>query len=231
MGFAFGIISRGGRIDLIHHLDYNYAVIKIGQVKERIMKKIRLTTSCKSILLCLLLGATAVQANDQSIDFSEQKKQQSAQRALDGVKALSKEIQGLKKSVVDLNKDLQLMEEELLFPSSTQLSIFVSLDIGQFFTLESIKVKINGKQVATHLYSDKQRQALARGGVQRLYLTNLNLGKHKIVAFFTGIGPNGRAYKRATELEFQKSKGSQFLELAIVDDSAKQEAQFNIKQW
>ncbi|NRA25124.1 MAG: AraC family transcriptional regulator [Oleispira sp.] len=140
-------------------------------------------------------------------------------------------MQGLKKSVVGLNKDLQLMEEELLFPSSTQLSIFVSLDIGQFFTLESIKIKLNDKQVASHLYSEKQRQALVRGGVQRLYLTNLNLGKHKIVAFFTGIGPNGRPYKRATEVEFQKRKGSQFLELAIVDDSAKQEAQFIIKQW
>ncbi|MBL4798466.1 MAG: AraC family transcriptional regulator [Oleispira sp.] len=165
------------------------------------------------------------------MNFSEQEDQKNAQRALDSVKVLSKEIQGLKKSVVDLNKDLQLMEEELLFPSSTQLSLFVSLDIGQYFTLESIKVKLNGKQVASHLYSDKQRQALARGGVQRLYITNLNLGKHTITAFFTGIGPNGRAYKRATELEFQKKQGSQYLELAIIDDSAKQEAKFTIKQW
>ena len=195
------------------------------------MKNIGLTNSCILILLSLLLAPFNSWANDQNIDFSEQKDQQNAQRALDSVKVLSKEIQGLKKSVVDLNKDLQLMEEELLFPSSTQLSLFVSLDIGQFFTLESIKVKLNGKQVATHLYSEKQRQALARGGVQRLYITNLNLGKHTIAAFFTGIGPNGRPYKRATELEFQKKQGSQYLELAIIDDSAKQEAKFTIKQW
>jgi hypothetical protein len=195
------------------------------------MKNIGLTNSCILIVVSLLLSPLNAWANDQNIDFSEQKDQQNAQRALDSVKVLSKEIQGLKKSVVDLNKDLQLMEEELLFPSSTQLSLFVSLDIGQFFTLESIKVKLNGKQVATHLYSDKQRQALARGGVQRLYITNLNLGKHTIAAFFTGIGPNGRPYKRATELEFQKKQGSQYLELAIIDDSAKQEAKFTIKQW
>ncbi|MFT6113472.1 MAG: hypothetical protein ACJA10_000399 [Oleispira sp.] len=195
------------------------------------MKNIRLTISCILIFLSSLLVPSIGWANDQNIDFSEQKDQKSAQRALDSVKVLSKEIQGLKKSVVDLNKDLQLMEEELLFPSSTQLSLFVSLDMGQFFTLESIKIKLNGKQVASHLYSDKQRQALARGGVQRLYMTNLNLGKHTIVAFFTGIGPNGRPYKRATELEFQKKQGSQYLELAIIDDSAKQEAKFTIKQW
>jgi hypothetical protein len=195
------------------------------------MKNIRLTISCILIFLSSLLVPSIGWANDQNIDFSEQKDQKIAQRALDSVKVLSKEIQGLKKSVVDLNKDLQLMEEELLFPSSTQLSLFVSLDMGQFFTLESIKIKLNGKQVASHLYSDKQRQALARGGVQRLYMTNLNLGKHTIVAFFTGIGPNGRPYKRATELEFQKKQGSQYLELAIIDDSAKQEAKFTIKQW
>ncbi|CCK76849.1 conserved hypothetical protein [Oleispira antarctica RB-8] len=195
------------------------------------MKTFGLTNSCIFIFLSLLISPLSSWANDQSIDFSEQKDQKNAQRALDSVKVLSKEIQGLKKSVVDLNKDLQLMEEELLFPSSTQLSLFVSLDIGQFFTLESIKVKLDGKQVATHLYSDKQRQALARGGVQRLYITNLNLGKHTIAAFFTGIGPNGRPYKRATELEFQKKQGSQYLELAIIDDSAKQEAKFTIKQW
>jgi hypothetical protein len=195
------------------------------------MKNIRSTNSCILILLSLLFTTFSCLSNDQNIDFAEQEKQQNAKRALDSVKVLSKEIQGLKKSVVDLNKDLQLMEEELLFPSSTQLSLFVSLDIGQYFTLESIKVKLDGKQVVTHLYSERQRQALARGGVQRLYLTNLNLGKHTIVAFFTGIGPNGRPYKRATELEFQKKQGSQYLELAIIDDSAKQEAKFTIKQW
>ncbi len=195
------------------------------------MRSIRLTSSCISVFLSIFFIALSASANDQNIDFSEQEKQQSAKRALDSVKTLSKEIQGLKKSVVDLNKDLQLMEEELLFPSSTQLSLFVSLDIGQYFTLESVKVKLDGKQVVTHLYSERQRQALARGGVQRLYLTNLNLGKHTIVAFFTGIGPNGRPYKRATELEFQKKQGSQYLELAIIDDSAKQEAKFTIKQW
>ena len=93
------------------------------------MKIFRLTNSCIFILISLLVTTLNSQANDQNIDFTEQKDQQNAQRALDTVKVLSKEIQGLKKSVVDLNKDLLLMEEELLFPSSTRLSLFVSLDI------------------------------------------------------------------------------------------------------
>ncbi len=195
------------------------------------MKNFWLTSLFKIILLCPFLTVIAVQAQDQNIDFAKEARLKSAQNALNTVKNLSKEIQTLKASVVDLNKDLRLMEEELLFPSSTQASVFVSLDIGTFFTLEGIKLKVDGKQVATHLYSEKQRQALARGGIQRLHLTNLNQGLHTISAFFTGLGPNGRPYKRASELAFSKGQGSQFIELAIVDDMAKQEPVFTIKQW
>ncbi len=195
------------------------------------MKNFWLTSLFKIILSFTFLTAIAVQAQDQNIDFAKEARLKSAQNALNTVKNLSKEIQTLKASVVDLNKDLRLMEEELLFPSSTQASVFVSLDIGTFFTLEGIKLKVDGKQVATHLYSEKQRQALARGGIQRLHLTNLNQGLHTISAFFTGLGPNGRPYKRASELAFSKGQGSQFIELAIVDDMAKQEPVFTIKQW
>ena len=180
------------------------------------------------VLACLSLG---VSASNQSIDFAGQAKKESAKQALATVTQLSKEIQQLKSTVVDLNKDLRLMEEELLFPSSTQASVFVSVDSGEFFTLESIKIKLDGSIIASHLYSDKQRQALARGGVQRLHMTNLNNGLHTLSAFFTGLGPNGRPYKRATELQFTKGKGSQYIELAIVDDYAKQEPVFTIKQW
>jgi len=186
-----------------------------------------------SVLVLMVTLFTVQNSNgaDQSIDFAAQAQQESAQKALNTVKKLSREIQNLKSSVVDLNKDLRLMEEELLFPSSTQASVFVSLDIGQFFTLESIKLKLDGKQVATHLYSDKQRHALARGGIQRLHITNLNQGLHTVSAFFTGLGPNGRPYKRGSELQFTKGKGSQYLELAIVDDMAKQEPIFTIRKW
>lgn len=184
------------------------------------------------VLLSLcLFGALSANATESSIDFGRDKDKEASQDALETVRRLSKEIQTLKSSVVDLNKDLKLMEEDLLFPSSTQVSLFVSVDAGQFFKLESVKVKLDGKQVASHLYSDKQRASLMRGGVQRLYLTNLNQGKHKIAAFFTGVGPNGRPYKRAAELEFVKQNGSQYLELAIIDDFAKQEPVFTIKKW
>jgi hypothetical protein len=183
------------------------------------------------VLAVLSLSASHSIAANNSINFAEDAKQKGAQAALQTVKKLSKEIQQLKSEVVGLNKDLRLMEEELLFPTSTQATVFVSLDIGQYFTLEGIKLKLDDKQVASHIYSEKQREALARGGIQRLHMTNLNQGKHTMSAFFTGLGPNGRPYKRASEITFTKGKGSQYIELSVVDDQAKQEPTFVIKQW
>ncbi len=151
--------------------------------------------------------------------------------SLSEVKKISQDIQSLKQEVISLNKDLRLMEETLLFPSSTRFSIFLSVSSGRFFTLESVKLKIDGKLVSTHVYSDKQRQALIRGGVQKFYVTNLNEGKHLVTAFFTGVGPNGRDYKRAVDLDFEKEEGSGYLELVVTDDGAIQEPVFRIKQW
>ena len=168
---------------------------------------------------------------DRSIQFGEESEKKSADAALSAVKAISKNIQALKKDVISLNKDLRLMEEQLLFPSSTKFSLFVSMDTGEFFTLESVKLKIDGRLVITHLYSDKQRQAMARGGIQKLYVTNLNQGAHTITAFFTGVGPNGRPYKRAHNLDFEKGPGSAYVEIAVLDDGSLQEPVFEIKQW
>jgi len=151
--------------------------------------------------------------------------------ASEEVRKISKYVQALKSDVIELNHDLRLMEEQLLFPSSTKYTIFVSLSSGQFFTLESVKLKLDGKLVATHLYSEKQRQAMLRGGVHRMYVTNLNKGAHSATAFFTGIGPSGRDYKRAVNIEFEKEAVGKYLELAIGDDAEKQEPVFAIKQW
>ena len=175
-------------------------------------------------ILSLNVSADSVSVNSASANAVEQ-------RSLSEVRDISKEIQALKQEVIALNKDLKLMEEALLFPSSTKFSVFVSVSSGRFFSLESVKLKIDGELVSTHIYTDKQRQALIRGGIQKLYVTNLNTGKHKATAFFTGIGPNGRDYKRAIDVDFEKTEGSGHMELIVSDDGAIQEPIFRVKQW
>lgn len=177
------------------------------------------------------LSTVSQEVGQKSMEFGAQEENLAAEEVTSTVHEISREIQGLKNDVVALNTNLRLMEEELLFPSSTQYSVYVSLNVGKYFALESIKLKFDGKTVTTHLYSPRQRESLSRGGVQKLYMTNLNEGKHIVSAFFTGIGPNGRDYKRAKNFEFMKGKGSQHMEISIVDDEASQEPLFNIKQW
>jgi hypothetical protein len=145
--------------------------------------------------------------------------------------SLDKEVQSLKQEVLALNRDLFLLEEELLFPSSTQVAVFLSLDVGEFFTLDSVQLKVDDKIVTNYLYTEREVQALHRGGVQRLYMGNIKSGEHELVAIFTGKGPNGRDYRRGANHVITKSLGPSFVELKIVDLESKEQPDFEIKEW
>ena len=147
------------------------------------------------------------------------------------VKTLDQEVQGLKKDVIDLNKDLFVLEEELLFPANTQVALYVSMDVGTFFALDSVTVKIDNKEVKNYLYTAREADALLKGGVQQIYLGNLKVGKHELVAFFTGKGPTDRDYKRGATINFDKGVGAKYLELKITDRVAKHQPEFAIKDW
>lgn len=140
------------------------------------------------------------------------------------------DLESLKESVLTLNRDLLILEEELLYPASSQIAVYVSMDVGTFFALDAIKLEINNKLVASELYTDKQTKALFRGGVQRLYVGNLKAGEHEIAAIFTGRGPQ-RDYKRGAKSVVTKTQEPLVLELRIIDSSAQLQPVFDIKQW
>ena len=146
-------------------------------------------------------------------------------------KTLDQEVQGLKKDVVDLNKDLFVLQEELLFPANTQVAVYVSMDVGAFFALDSVQVKIDNTEVKNYLYTAREAQALLKGGVQQIYLGNVKVGKHELVAFFTGKGPAERDYKRGATITFEKGVGAKYLELKITDRVPKHQPEFLIKDW
>lgn len=146
-------------------------------------------------------------------------------------RTLDEDVQDLKKQVLDLNRDLFLLEEELLFPSNTQTAVFVSMDVGEFFGLDSVELKIDNKDVANYLYTEREAQALLKGGVQRLFIGNLKAGEHELVAVFTGQGPHTRDYRRAASLVFEKGIGPKYIELTISDRENKQQPEFVVKEW
>ena len=145
--------------------------------------------------------------------------------------SISIEVEEIKDTLLKLNRDLLILEEELLFPANTQIAMFLSMDVGDFFQLDAVKIEIDGDLVASHLYTETQIDALHRGGVQRLHIGNLKTGEHEIAAFFTGFGPNGRPYKRGATLNISKTQDPLVIELIIEDSQRKQQPEFSFKEW
>jgi hypothetical protein len=144
---------------------------------------------------------------------------------------LDDRIQDLKSDVIRLNRDLMVLEEELLFPANTQVAVFLSMDVGELFGLNSVQVKLDDKEVANYLYTAGEVQALHRGGVQRVYLGNLRAGEHQLVAFFTGQGPHDRDYRRGATVKFDKSVDPKYIELQIKDSTGRLQPEFEVKIW
>ncbi|MFZ0470051.1 MAG: AraC family transcriptional regulator [Thiogranum sp.] len=155
----------------------------------------------------------------------------SADQPAPGETGIKEDVQTLKQQVLELNRDLFMLEEDLLFPSNTQVSVFVSMDVGEFFKLDSVQLKIDGKEVADYLYTPREVDALVRGGVQRIHVGNLRTGDHELVAFFTGKGPHGRDYKRGATATIKKGLGPKYVELKIVDQTNNYQPEFDVKEW
>ena len=180
------------------------------------------------------IGATSVAQEAPAIETSmaasvasETEQAQSRER----FRSLDKDVQDLKKEVLDLNRDLFLLEEELLFPANSQVAFFISMDVGEYFELDSVNIKIDGKEVANYLYTEREVGALLRGGVHRVHMANLKTGDHELIAVFTGKGPHTRDYRRGATMSFNKGIGAKYLELEITDRVKKQQPEFVIKEW
>lgn len=169
----------------------------------------------------LVMGATAIAQEAVPAEAESREK----------FRSLDEDVQDLKKEVLDLNRDLFLLEEELLFPANSQVAFFISMDVGEYFELDSVNLKIDGKEVANYLYTEREAGALVRGGVHRVHMANLKTGDHELIAVFTGKGPHTRDYRRGATVTFNKGIGAKYMELEITDRVKKQQPEFEIKEW
>ncbi|WP_444994261.1 AraC family transcriptional regulator [Aliikangiella sp. IMCC44359] len=140
-------------------------------------------------------------------------------------------LESLKKEVLSVNRDLFILEEDLLFPASTQVAVYLSVDIGHFFALDNVKLKIDDKDVVHYLYTENDIDALHRGAIQKVYLGNLSTGDHQVVAIVIGKGPHNREYRRAIAFDFKKGSEAKALEIQLRDDTTKQQPSLNIVEW
>ena len=120
--------------------------------------------------------------------------------------SLDEQVQEIKSDVLEIAAELRNLEERLLFPSNTQVAVFVSLDLeeGDSLELDSVQIQIDGQPAARHIYSFKELEALQKGGVQRLYTGNVRTGEHRLEVAVTGVTAGGKDFVHSESFNFTK---------------------------
>ena len=157
---------------------------------------------CKGLLLGFLAGVFAIPSGAEDVSKQE-------------LRSLDDQVQEIKSDVLGIASDLTRLEEKLLYPSNTQIAIFVSIPQGQKFRLDAMRINIDG-QLATHyIYSFKELDALQRGGVQRVYTGNVPTGAHEIVVAVNGKTDSDREFNRAETFTFSKGVEPKLLGITV----------------
>lgn len=148
-----------------------------------------------------------------------------------GDAGLEKTIEDLKAEVIELNRELFELEEQLLYPATTSFAVFVSMDSVKNFELTSLKLELDQAAVTSHLYSAEQVDALRRGGIQKLFQGNLKPGMHHLKAQIQGKDSDGRPVQRTVVADFGKARSTKYLEVKISQNPKKQRPEFAIVEW
>jgi hypothetical protein len=133
------------------------------------------------------------------------------------IKGLDEQVQEIKADVLAIAAELNQLEEKLLYPSNTQIAVFVSLADGESFRLDSVRIQMAGKPVAHHIYTFKELEALQKGGVQRIYTGNVRSGRHDLVVSATGKSAAGSNFTNTENFKVTKAVGPKFVEIVLTD--------------
>ncbi len=136
------------------------------------------------------------------------------------IKGLDEQVQDIKKDVLAISTELTQLEEKLLYPSNTQVSVFVSFDEGAKFRLDAVKIKIDGKDASSHIYTFKELEALQSGGVQRLYTGNIRAGEHTLDVSVTSKSSGSAATSQVASHKFTKSVEPKLIEIHLAGPGA-----------
>ncbi len=129
--------------------------------------------------------------------------------------SLDEQVQEIKSDVLAIAAELSNLEERLLYPSNTQVAVFVALAEGDALTLDSVQVQIDGEPAARHIYSFKELSALEKGGVQRLYTGNLQTGEHRLEVTVTGKSAVGQDFTEAKSFSFDKEVDPKLIAITL----------------
>ena len=131
------------------------------------------------------------------------------------IKGLDEQVQEIKGDVLSIAAELNQLEEKLLYPSNTQVAVFVSLAGEKAIRPDSVQIQIDGKPVANHLYTFKELDALQKGGVQRIYTGNVRSGEHDLEVLVLGRTAEGADFKKSEQFTLHKDVGPGIVEISV----------------
>ena len=146
------------------------------------------------------------------------------------LKGLDEQIQEVKADVLGIAAELSRLEEKLLFPSDTQVSLFVSLPPAGKFRLDAVEIQIDGKPVAHHLYTYKELEALRQGGTQRIYTGNIRRGEHELRVSVLGKLESGAEYRQSSSFKLTKGVGPKLAGITVSGPGGGDQA-IALKDW
>lgn len=138
------------------------------------------------------------------------------------MRGLDEQVQEIKSDVLDISQELSRLEEKLLYPSGTQVAIFVAIAQGDPMRLDAVRLQIDGQLVAHYIYSFKELEALRKGGVQRIYVGNVATGDHQLEVLVDGKQEGGADFSRTERFTVRKDVKPKLVGLTLAGpDSGK----------
>jgi hypothetical protein len=153
--------------------------------------------AARALIFVVLLCLGSVHGWAQQKDQQQQNDQQQ-------MRGLDEQVQEIKSDALSIAQELNRLEEKLLYPSGTQVAIFVALTKGDMMRLDAVRLQIDGQLVAHHIYSFKELEALRKGGVQRIYVGNVATGDHQLEVLVDGKLEDGADVSRTERFTFRK---------------------------
>lgn len=143
---------------------------------------------------------------------------------------LPSDLQSMKGELLNLNREITQLENDLLFPSS-ETAIVVALEAGAGVKISDVSVYIDDRSVGYHFYSEAEQNALSKGGMQRIYGGNLTSGQHVLKAIMTGTDPNGQEYQRTATYTFNKGAAHKVIEVKAADNASRTQGEIRFREW
>jgi len=183
-----------------------------------VLSALVLALSC--VALSALQAAPAQGSKDAERKDTKKTEQKAATPDQRQMRDLDEQVQQTKSDVLSIAAELNQLEEKLLYPSGTQVAIFVALAKGDELRLDAVRLQIDGQLVAHYIYSAKELEALRKGGVQRIYVGNVATGDHKLNVLVDGKLKSGGDFNRTDHFTFRKEVKPKLVELTVAGPDA-----------